>query len=170
MKNHHLTSACLALLLIACRPGFAQNAGGDANWDNVRALGPGTEVLVEPNRHGHVKGKVEAVTEESLVVQSGRGQETFARGEIVRVSVRESRRKKHTARGAKWGAGVGVVIGLLAGRYCSEFGGTNGTCYAGVVAAETGFGAGLGALIGAAAPAGGWRQIYHEEAIHALHY
>ena len=129
------------------------------SWDNVRALAAGTEVLLGPDRPGNVKAKVETVTEESLIVTSKKGRETFQRRELNWVSIRESDRKRHVISGLKWGAVMGAGMGVLMGGLCE---GSSASCHATFIATGAAVTGGLGSLIGAIRPAAGWREIYHE--------
>ena len=133
------------------------------SWDNVRALAPGTGVLLGPKRPGDVRAKVETVTEESVIVTSQKGQETFQRRELIWVSVRQSNRKRHVISGLKWGAVLGAGLGVLAGLgLCYEAKDRSASCYASFIAGGAANIGGIGALIGAIRPAAGWREIYHE--------
>jgi len=153
-----LTRIALALTAL-CLPALPQST---TNWDAVKALAPGAEIRISPKGHGNVKGKVENVTEDSILVQSGKRNRTVLRGDIVRLDVRLSRRKKHIARSTKTGAIVGAGIGLGFGLLCSAAVGSDGAvCYI-AVPVGAGLYAGLGAAIGVISPAGEWREIYRQ--------
>ena len=140
-------------------PLYVLNMPAQDTWDRVRALATGTEVLVAPNRPGNTRGRVDAVTSDSILVKSGKGQETFLRGKIAWISVREGRRKKHVVSGLKWGAVIGAGLGALVGSLCNH---GNAGCFAAVIAIGSAEVAGMGALLGAVRPAGEWREIYRE--------
>jgi hypothetical protein len=145
-----------------CVPAPGQSQAGDRTWDTVQALAPGTEILVAPKGPGDVKGKVKAVTEDSIVMMSGKREKTFLRGDIAWISVRVSRRKKHVLSGTKRGAVIGAGIGVGFGVLCSAAVGADGAaCYI-AIPVGAGMYAGLGAALGAIVPGGGWRQIYHQ--------
>jgi hypothetical protein len=131
----------------------------ESAWDTVRTLPPGTEILIAPNQPRNVRGKIEVVSEDSIRVRSANRQETFLRGEIVWISVRENRRKKHVVSGLQWGAVIGAGLGGVAGLLCTG-GGAKVGCFAAFAAAGAAELAGIGALIGAIRPAGEWREIY----------
>jgi len=150
----------IALTLVAfCLPAVPQSS---TNWEAVKALAPGTEIRIAPKGPGNVKGKVETVTEDSILVQSGKRKQTVLRADILWIDVRVSRRKKHIARSTKTGAIVGAGIGLGFGLLCSAAVGSDGAvCYI-AVPVGAGLYAGLGAAIGVISPAGEWREIYRQ--------
>lgn len=126
------------------------------NWNNVKALAAGTNVRVAAGART-VSGQVQGVADDSIAVDSGKGQEMFTRQEVMRVSVKE---RGHHARNILIGTGVGAGIGLGVGAAvarCKSF------CVVStgeVVAVSTGGLAAVGAIIGAVIPTGGWREIY----------
>ena len=150
----------IALTLAAlCLPVLPQSR---TNWEAVKTLAPGTEIRIAENGPGTSKGKVEAVTEDSILVQSGKLQKTFLRGDIARISVRISRRKNHVVRSTTTGAIVGAGIGVGFGLLCSAAAGSDGAvCYI-AVPVGAGLYAGLGAALGALRPAGEWHEIYRQ--------
>ncbi len=124
----------------------------------MKALAPGIEVRVTAARN--VRGTLQSVADDSLVVNSGKGLETIARREVSRVSVRQrGRRKGNVLIGTAVGAGVGLLIGATVGQalciFCSSAGPR-----VGLIALGAGGFAGIGALIGAVIPTGGWRDVY----------
>jgi len=128
------------------------------SWNTVKALSPGTEVQIAGSSRT-VRGKIDRVTDDTLVVTSGKGQETFTQQEVVRVSVKKpGHRKRNALIGLAVGTGAGLGIGLAADR-CSGtcFGpNLNGVVTAGIAVA----GALVGTIIGVAIPSGGWREVY----------
>jgi len=149
----------LGVLSMTAQPTKASSGPGKDNWDSVKALALGIEVLVAPNQPRNVKGKIEAVTDDSIVVKTGKGQETLQRAEIEWLSVRTSRRKKHVLSGLKWGAVIGAGIGAAATAIClASFGGDR-VCFVFIPGGALDA-AGLGALFGAIMPGGEWREIY----------
>jgi hypothetical protein len=98
------------------------------------------------------------VTDDSLVLNSGAGLETFSMTQIERISVKE---KGHRGRNALVGLGVGAGIGLVLGAVGDANCGTGCTVpkHFGIEAIPPLFG-GVGALVGAIIPSGGWREIY----------
>jgi len=166
-----MTTRCKPVLFAAlCVPCLVLNIGaqssparpesGKTNWATVQALPAGTEVLVALNGPKDVKGKVETVTEDSILVKSGKRQETVTRGNISWLSVRVSRRKSHVASSTKMGAVIGAGVGVVFGIICSAAVGSDGAvCYL-AVPVGAGLYAGLGAALGAVSPGGGWREIY----------
>jgi len=126
-------------------------------WNTVKALSPGTEVQIAASSRT-VRGKIERVTDDTLVVTSGKGQETFTQQEVVRVSVKKpGHRKRNTLIGLAVGTGVGLVIGVASKAKSDQIQVvSNGV----VVAAGAVAGAFVGTIIGVAIPSGGWREVY----------
>src|SRR5450631_761343 len=101
----------LAVLLLAAVTVAAQPP--ITNWNDVKTLPPGTDIRVERSGAGPLRGQLQSATDESLVVDSGKGQEMFTRQQVTRVSVKGiSHRGRNTLIGLGVGAGVGLGIGL----------------------------------------------------------
>jgi hypothetical protein len=144
----------IAIFLAVAAAAAAQSSAQD--WDVVKALAPGTEVRVTTARS--VRGTLQSVADDSLVIQSGRGLETLARQEIVRVSVgKRGHRGRNALIGLAVGAGAGAAVGAAIFN-CS------GGCFGVVRSEAAGVGAGvfgaIGAIVGAVIPTGGWRDVY----------
>jgi hypothetical protein len=130
------------------------------NWNNVKALAVGINVRVLAGSRT-VIGQVQSATDDSLAVNSGKGQEMFARQEVMRVSVKTSHRGRHTLIGLGLGAGAGLAIGAGANAANSCKAGCFGPDLGGlVVAGFTAVGAIVGTVIGVAVPGDGWREVY----------
>ena len=159
-KQNKLVACVLAL----CVPGFSQSPvlpHGKADWNNVTSLARAAEVRVQVSGSRSVRGGVLNVTEDSLAVNSASGQETFARQEVLRVSVRKPGQHGRSAlAGLAIGAVAGAGIGLAAEARCTSLcGGGVAAVVVGVVALG---GAGIGTAIGAVIPASGWREVYRQ--------
>ena len=140
-------------LLLAMTAAAQSNA---SSWNTVKALTAGTDVRIV-NGSRTVRGEIASVTEETIVVRSGNGQETFQRPEVVRVSLKkEGHRKRNALIGLSVGAAAGLGVGAAADASCKSF------CFGGNLgkAVFTPLGAIAGVLIGALLPSGGWREIY----------
>ena len=136
---------------------FALAAAGQSpaqNWNNVKALSVGTSVRISVGSRT-VSGHVHGVTDDSLAVDSGKGQETFTRLEVTQVSAKE---KGHRGRNMLIGLGIGAGAGAALG---APLCGRDYSCSKGLGA---GIGAGVLGVIGALASAffhtGGWREVY----------
>jgi hypothetical protein len=141
-----------ALLLLAATVAAQSNS---SNWNNVKELTAGTDVRITRASH-NVSGKIVSVTDETMVVSSGKGQETFKQQEVTRVSLRK---KGHRARNALIGLGVGAGVGLGVGGAADAD--CSGLCFGNLgKAVFTPLGAIAGLLVGALLPSGGWREIY----------
>jgi hypothetical protein len=132
------------------------------NWNNVKALTTGVEVRIVVGSRT-VRGQVQGVTDDSLAVNSGKGQEMFTRQELMRVSVKTSHRGRHTLIGLAIGAGAGLAVGagLNAANHCKSF------CIDPVgaplaVAVTTAVGAIIGTVVGVGIPGDGWREVYKQ--------
>ena len=125
------------------------------NWNTVKALTTGTDVRITAGSRT-VRGKIDRITDDTLVVTSGKGQEMFTQQEITRVSVRKKgHRLRNTLIG--FGAGTGAGLGIGAARNVRlgimTFAGSNRPAE-GVIG-------GLGERSsGPSWPTGGWREIY----------
>ena len=129
-----------------------------SNWNTVKGLAAGTDVRIMTGSRT-VSGRIDRITDDTLMLTSAGGQEVFKPQEVARVSVRgESHRSRNVLIGVGIGAGGGLAWGAAAAGTCS------GTICGGhgpaVVAAAAAAGALVGALIGVVIPTGGWREIY----------
>lgn len=157
---------CLSLttllmeVLAAVALGAAPQAA-NANWDSLKQLKPGAEIKVVLNGVKSYQGKFQSVSDGAIVVRLREGEQTFARQNVLRVSVKgESHRRRNALIGAAVGAGAGLGVGAAAdaGNKCSGFG-LPCLSSAGKVV-FTPLGAIIGAVVGAALPPRGWRDLY----------
>jgi len=131
------------------------------NWNSVKTLSVGTSVRISVGSRT-VSGQVQGVTDDSLAVDSGKGQEMFTRQEVVRVSVKKKgHRGRNTLIGLGAGAAIGVVAGVASHQDCTGF------CVVYLTRGQdAGFGAILfgviGTAVGALIPTGGWREVYKQ--------
>ena len=133
-------------------------AAQSPSWLAVQAIAPGTEIRVASARV--VRGTLQSLTEDSLLLRTSAGQEMFARPQVKRVSIREKgHRGRNTLIGLGVGAGVGLVFGALGDANC----GPNCTMPKnfGKEALPPVFG-GVGALVGLIIPSGGWQVVYRQ--------
>ncbi len=130
-------------------------------WDNVTAISPGTEIRISGPRPGALRGTLQSVTGDSLVLNSSAGQETFTRQQVTRVSIKkQGHRKRNMLIGLGVGAGAGLGVGAGSDHSCAP----NGCFFGNNFAKEvfTPLGAGVGALVGALISSGGWRDVYKQ--------
>ena len=149
--HQHLRAA--AVLFV-----FALAASGQSpaqNWNNVKALAAGTPVRVSVGSH-NVRGSVQAVTDDSLAVDSGKGQQVFTRQEVMRVSVKKQSRR---GRNALIGLGAGAAVGAAAGAADHSDGSFLFSRGQEVGLGAVVFGV-IGTVAGALFPTGGWREVY----------
>ena len=153
-----LTRAVAGVLVFAVTAAAQSPA---QNWNNVKALSVGTSVRISVGSRT-VTGQVQRVTDDSLVVDSGKGQEMFTRQEVMRVSRKtKSHRLRNTLLGLGIGTGAGIGIGVGVGRAndCSSgfLCGLN-TAAGGALGGAIGLVGGT--VIGAVIPTGSWQEVY----------
>ena len=148
------------LLGLGCALIFSfQLAAQPRAWNSVKAIAPGTPVRVAGPGHRAIRGVLQSVTDDSLVLNSAAGVETFSLTQIERVSVREKgHRGRNALVGLAAGAGIGLVIGAVSDANCGP--GCTVPKHFGIEAIPPLFG-GVGALVGAIIPSGGWHEIYN---------
>ncbi len=128
-----------------------------AGWSAVQGLALGTQVRIKDASRSSA-GKLDAVTDDSLVMTTGKGRETFGRQQVVTVSAKKpNHRGRNTLIGLGIGAAAGVVVGV-AGR--NKTGQLNIIPNSVIIGGTTAVGALIGTLIGVVIPTGGWRVIY----------
>jgi outer membrane lipoprotein SlyB len=149
-------TACLSTGLANAQDVGAPPNRQHGNWDKVKQLSVGREILVVENDAKSFQGKLQSVSDESITIRLTTGEETLAKGNILRVSSRGvSHRWRNVGLGAGIGAGGGAGIGAAA-ENATGFGWSRGLSAA--VGAVIGLAA--GAAVGAALPTGGWHEVY----------
>jgi hypothetical protein len=133
------------LLLVA---GFGWAKSSQDNWDSLKELRPGQTIEVVGSKMKTLKGALVSVSDEALPLRVGKSEESVARADVVRVSVRDtSHRTRNMLLGAGIAGGVALVpAGLLLAQQSNE-GNTCGGCVA-AIAAGFGGGVALGAIPG----------------------
>jgi len=145
-----LTGLAAIPLLAGTEPGK-----GQANWDTVKQLSPGQEILVVQNNAQSFQGSLRSVSDDSVIVRLATGEQTFGKDNILRVSTRRgSHRLRNLGLGAGIGFGGGAGIGAAAGNP-HEFFGRDAAALFGAAVGLAG-----GAAVGAALPTGGWHEVY----------
>jgi hypothetical protein len=131
-----LILAVLALCLIPLA-GWAQ-APKDS-WENLKQLRPGHKIKVVDMKFKSWSGKLVSISDEAVVVQDKRNQQSVT---VERKNVLKVKDLERSKRGRN--AAIGLVIGGVLGATR----GTEGQAYAAVLAGVFGgIGAGIGALI-----------------------
>jgi hypothetical protein len=145
------------LVILFCLPFATLDAQTTASaWSSVKSLNPGTEVRISAGNR-KVDGRIQSVTDDSITLDSSKGQEMFTQKEVSRAEVKG---KGHRGRNALIGGAIGAAAGVAIG-----FGVSGCDCIVprgavvGAFAAAFGIG---GALIGAFIPSGGWHTVYKQ--------
>jgi hypothetical protein len=142
------------LLFAALVPLTAQTT----NWLSVQALSAGTEVRVTTSGAKSVRGQIQSVTADMLVINVKNSQQMLTRQETTRVSTKKhNHRLRNTVLGLGIGAGVGLAIGAGSDSGC------NGQCFLGDNLGKevfTPLGAAVGLIVGVVWPTGGWSDVY----------
>lgn len=147
---------CIARIFLVAAGTLA--AQSTADWNNVKALPSGTQVRIKAGSQT-VTGLFQSATEESVVLTSAKGQETFAREQIMRMGVKKaSRRGRNTLIGLAAGAGLGLIAGAISDSKCAALSCLVWANFGKAVLTPAGAILGLG--VGFAWPSGGWRQVY----------
>ena len=129
------------------------------DWSAVSSLAPGSEVRVFLAGGRTLRCSLEAATADSLTIDVSSGREVHQRQDIRRVQLkRQGRRLRHMLVGLGIGAGAGLAAG--AGLDRSRSGDYYNVVPNAGVMVLTPLGAIVGAVIGVAWPAGGWRDVY----------
>ena len=148
-----LSNVAVVFLLVVV--GVAQS--GD--WATVQALAPGESIKVALQDGGSIRGKFQSASDTGLIIAAGAGQKMLSRDNIRSVSVKHNaHRGRHALIGAAIGAGAGLGMGVAVDNDCTK---TSFVCTGNRgKAILTPVFALIGAGIGAALPAGGWRKVY----------
>lgn len=129
------------------------------DWSMVKALATGADVRITAGSRA-VPGKVLRVTDDGLVLATGKSQEMFPQSEVTRVLLRgDSHRGRNSLIGLGVGAAAGLITGAAAHQDCTGwcvFSTSRGTDMAAV---GTVFG-GIGAAVGAFIPSRSWLEVY----------
>jgi hypothetical protein len=131
------------------------------SWQDVKALTAGTPVRISAGSHT-ISGQLQQVTDDSIVVESGKAQQSFRRQDVMRVSVKKAaHRGRNALIGLGGGAAIGAAVGAASHKDCTGFcifytsRGQDAAIGAVVFAV-------IGTAIGALIPTGGWREIYKQ--------
>jgi hypothetical protein len=139
---------CVALLPLAAQSN---------NWASVQALNSGSEVRVSTTGSKAVRGQIQSVTPDLLVLNVKNSQRMFTRQETTRVSVKQ---KNHRLRHTLIGFGIGTGAGLTFGAAIDAHDNDSGTFANLGKKVLTPVGAVLGLIIGVVLPTGGWFDLY----------
>ena len=153
MFKHIRAAAFLFLFAVAAAPQSPAQ-----NWNNVKTLAVGTSLRISVGSR-RVNGDLHSVTDDSLTLNSAKGQEMITRQEVKQVSVKEI---GHRGRNTLIGLGIGVGLGATAGLATRTEGNDqpltrSRPLNAAMGAVPLGL---IGALVGMVIPTGGWREVY----------
>jgi hypothetical protein len=156
MMNKSYCYVIASLVLVA-----PEMAAQQPSWNNVQEISPGMEIRITGPGPRTLRGTLQSVTGDSVVLNSSAGQETFARQQVTRVSIKiQGHRGRNALIGLGVGAGAGLGLGAVSDHSCAPIGCFLGNNFGKKVI--TPLGAGVGVLIGALIPSGGWREIYKQ--------
>ena len=131
------------------------------NWNTVKALTSGADVRITAGSRT-VGGKIVRVTDDDLLLISGKGQEMFAQHDVTRVLLKgNSHRGRNSLIGLGAGAAAGVIIGAAAHQDCTGFCIFNTSRGTDMAAGGLVLG-GIGAAVGALLPTRSWLEIYRQ--------
>lgn len=144
-----MRKATPALLFLFLVPVFALAQQARDSWDNLKQLRPGQKIEIVDMKMKSLKGEFTSSTDEAIVLREGKAEQSVARADVMRVSVRDT---SHRTRNMMIGAAIGVGAGLaltvpLEIQQSNEGNSFTGTM-AGVTAALGGAGLGLGTIPG----------------------
>jgi len=145
--------AGIAVVLLSCSLVALGQAPRDS-WDNLKGLRPGEKIEVVDASMKMLKGPLVSVSDEAITLQVGKSEQSVARAEVVRVSVRDtSHRTRNMLLGSGIAGGIAIAAAAVPLMINSNEGGSCCVCVAAIAA---GFGG--GAALGAAIPAS--RTVY----------
>lgn len=143
---------CFALL-ISVVPALAQPAD---DWENLTHIRPGRTITVVKRNLAQITGDLVTATDSSVTVRSGGTEQTIPRPDVLRLSVREGKKRvRNLLIGLAAGAGGGAAIGPVFAR--NSFSSKDKRFIIGIT---TLFGLGIGGGVGASIP--GHREIYRQ--------
>jgi protein involved in polysaccharide export with SLBB domain len=153
-----------ALLLLVVPTLLAQST---ANWDRIKHLGAGDRVRISLTGGRKLEGDFQNATEDAVMVDTSKSDETLNRAMVARVSLRgKSHRSRNALIGLGAGAGAGLILGVVIDSCRNNGSFLNPNFTICVVPANAGkevltpVGALLGLAVGAVIPTGGWRDLY----------
>ncbi|HTS27305.1 MAG TPA: hypothetical protein VMH81_15620 [Bryobacteraceae bacterium] len=140
------------VLALACLgTNLAAWTGDLTAWASVQRLAPGQSVEVVNQKGESFSGKLESVSEESIVILGKHHTATVPRTAVKRVQIRGSRRLRCTLIGAGIGAGAGLGLGAAgAESLANSSGGDFANLKPAIIGASGAAGALIGAVVGSA--------------------
>lgn len=120
------------------------------SWDNLGRLRAGQKIEIVDMKLKSVQGEFTGYTPTAVSLRKADGEVAIAREDVFRVTLRQgSHRARNVLLGLGIGAASGIAAGAIAGKVYHESGETGA-----FMLVTMPIGAGLGALAGAALPAG----------------
>ena len=139
-----------AMVAILCKAGQPSDK---TDWGNLGQLAQGDQTRVVLNDGRSFRARFETFTEEVVVVSVATGRETFARGNILRVSTPG---RPHARRNVV----IGMAVGAAAGAGAVALACRHTECKGPVEGIGALFGIPVGALVGGVMPTGRWHEVY----------
>lgn len=134
----------LAVALIYSPVAAAQQSASHGEWDSIKAVPQGAELIIKLKDRQTLRGKLESVTDTALsIIGKNNKTETLDRNDVSEVY--QLRRKAEKAKYALIGAGAGAAVGGVIGAAKNSPNIDDGEIYTMV---GIPLGAGIGALAG----------------------
>ena len=112
MKRARILTASILIIFCGFAP-FARLAAQTNNWTSVKALPKNAELFITRKTGGRVVGFVQAVTDDTIAVDSDNGTFIIGKDNIRQIYYAEQRDKmKSLNRGALFGMLVGLAAGV----------------------------------------------------------
>ena len=138
-----VVSAFLILFLV---PVFTLAQQSRDSWDNLKQLLPGQKIEIVDMKMKSLKGEFTSFTDEAIVLREGKAEQSVARADVMRVSVRDtSHRTRNMMIGTLVGVGAGLALTIPLEIQQSNEGNSIAGAMVGVTAGLGGAGLGLGA-------------------------
>jgi len=159
-----LTGFALLALAFAAPALPSQKSKPAKDWISLGTCSAGSDVRVTLADGASVRGAFVSASADSLVVKTKKGERALARQDVKRARVKApGRRLRHALIGLAVGAAAGVPVAAFAharrSNECSSFCAGPDVWHI-VTVASVPVTAVLAGLVGAALPAGGWKEIY----------
>ena len=101
------------ILIMIFISGKSPLQAGSSKWDNLNKLQPGQLIRVELNNDKTCVGNFQSLTGEGITLRPPAGEQTFARHDILSISVQVNHRGRNIALGVAAGVAAGLLLTYL---------------------------------------------------------